>query len=69
MPTIPSHTLSALQALLMAAASFSNLADEDFTLERHVIGGMSLGATFAPIVEQLRTKMERQGLCGRDTVL
>lgn len=42
MLTKPSHTFSALQAALMAASagSFSNLVDEDFILDRRVVGGM-----------------------------
>ncbi|RJN32393.1 flavin monoamine oxidase family protein [Nesterenkonia natronophila] len=42
MLTKPAHAFSALQAILMAASagSFSNLTDEDFILDRRVIGGM-----------------------------
>lgn len=42
MLTKPSHTFSALQAILMAASagSFSNLVDEDFILDERVVGGM-----------------------------
>lgn len=42
MLTKPDHAFSALQAVLMAASagSFSNLVDEDFILDRRVIGGM-----------------------------
>ncbi|MCW2790506.1 MAG: FAD-dependent oxidoreductase [Aeromicrobium sp.] len=42
MLTKPAHTFSALQALLMAASagSFSNLVDEDFILDRRVVGTM-----------------------------
>ncbi|MCD1145204.1 FAD-dependent oxidoreductase [Kocuria sp. LUK] len=42
MLTKPAHAFSALQAVLMAASagSFSNLVDEDFILDRRVIGGM-----------------------------
>ena len=42
MLTKPSYAFSTLQAVLMAASagSFSNLADEDFILDRRVIGGM-----------------------------
>ena len=42
MLTKPSYTFSTLQALLMAASagSFSNLVDEDFILDRRVVGGM-----------------------------
>lgn len=42
MLTKPAHTFSALQAILMAASagSFSNLVDEDFILDKRVIGGM-----------------------------
>ncbi|WP_165164695.1 flavin monoamine oxidase family protein [Corynebacterium qintianiae] len=50
MLTKPSHTFSALQALLMSASagSFSNLVDEDFILDRRVVGGMqSVSLTMA----------------------
>lgn len=42
MITKPAHAFSALQAVLMAASagSFSNLTDEDFILDKRVIGGM-----------------------------
>lgn len=42
MLTKPAHAFSALQAVLMAASagSFSNLTEEDFILDRRVIGGM-----------------------------
>ncbi|KNC20328.1 Putrescine oxidase [Arthrobacter sp. RIT-PI-e] len=42
MLTKPAHSFSALQAVLMAATagSFSNLVDEDFILDRRVVGGM-----------------------------
>ncbi|MBG6183851.1 putrescine oxidase [Arthrobacter sp. CAN_A214] len=42
MLTKPAHAFSTLQAVLMAATagSFSNLVDEDFILDRRVIGGM-----------------------------
>ena len=42
MLTKPSHSFSALQALLMAASagSFSNLVDADFILDRRVVGGL-----------------------------
>jgi putrescine oxidase len=42
MLTKPAHAFSVLQAVLMAASagSFSNLVDEDFILDRRVIGGM-----------------------------
>ncbi|SER62231.1 flavin monoamine oxidase family protein [Corynebacterium cystitidis] len=42
MLTKPAHTFSALQAGLMAASagSFSNLVDEDFILDKRVVGGM-----------------------------
>ncbi|MGJ9373680.1 flavin monoamine oxidase family protein [Nesterenkonia sp. CF4.4] len=42
MLTKPDHAFSALQAVLMAtsAGSFSNLVDEDFILDRRVVGGM-----------------------------
>ncbi|GAA3679923.1 NAD(P)/FAD-dependent oxidoreductase [Arthrobacter ginkgonis] len=42
MLTKPAHTFSALQALLMAASagSFSNLVNEDFILDRRIVGTM-----------------------------
>ncbi|MDO4253452.1 MAG: NAD(P)/FAD-dependent oxidoreductase [Rothia sp. (in: high G+C Gram-positive bacteria)] len=42
MLTKPSHAFSALQAILMAASagSFSNLVDENFILDKRVLGGM-----------------------------
>ncbi|MDJ1372374.1 flavin monoamine oxidase family protein [Gulosibacter molinativorax] len=42
MLTKPAHTFSLLQALLMAssAGSFDNLLDDDFILDKRVIGGM-----------------------------
>ncbi|HCB57457.1 MAG TPA: putrescine oxidase, partial [Arthrobacter bacterium] len=42
MLTKPAHAFSALQAVLMAASagSFSHLTDEDFILDKRVIGGM-----------------------------
>ncbi|MDJ0357610.1 NAD(P)/FAD-dependent oxidoreductase [Paenarthrobacter sp. PH39-S1] len=42
MLTKPAHSFSALQAVLMAASagSFSNLVDEDYILDKRVIGGM-----------------------------
>ena len=42
MLTKPAHSFSALQAVLMAASagSFSNLTNEDFILDRRVVGGM-----------------------------
>ncbi|MFE3442654.1 flavin monoamine oxidase family protein [Nocardia sp. NPDC059180] len=42
MLTKPAHAFSVLQAVLMAASagSFSNLVNEDFILDRRVIGGM-----------------------------
>lgn len=50
MLTKPSYAFSTLQALLMAASagSFSNLVDEDFILDRRVVGGMqSVSLTMA----------------------
>lgn len=50
MLTKPAHAFSALQAVLMAASagSFSNLVDEDFILDRRVVGGMqSVSQTMA----------------------
>lgn len=42
MLTKPAHTFSALQALLMSssAGSFTNLVDEDFILDRRIVGTM-----------------------------
>ena len=42
MLTKPAHAFSTLQAVLMAASagSFSHLTDEDFILDRRVVGGM-----------------------------
>ncbi len=42
MLTKPAHTFSALQAVLMAASagSFDNLVDEDFILDRRIVGTM-----------------------------
>ena len=42
MLTKPAHAFSALQAVLMAASagSFTHLTDEDFILDKRVIGGM-----------------------------
>ncbi|MET1065636.1 MAG: NAD(P)/FAD-dependent oxidoreductase, partial [Arthrobacter sp.] len=42
MLTKPAHAFSALQAVLMAASagSFSHLTDEDFILDKRVLGGM-----------------------------
>lgn len=42
MLTKPAHAFSALQAVLMAASagSFTHLTDEDFILDRRVVGGM-----------------------------
>ncbi|MEW1806925.1 NAD(P)/FAD-dependent oxidoreductase [Pseudarthrobacter sp. NPDC080039] len=42
MLTKPAHSFSALQAILMAASagSFTHLTDEDFILDRRVVGGM-----------------------------
>ncbi|WP_412099255.1 flavin monoamine oxidase family protein [Corynebacterium aurimucosum] len=50
MLTKPSYTFSTLQAVLMAcsAGSFSNLVDEDFILDKRVVGGMqSVSLTLA----------------------
>ncbi len=50
MLTKPSYAFSTLQAVLMAssAGSFSNLVDEDFILDRRVVGGMqSVSRTMA----------------------
>jgi putrescine oxidase len=50
MLTKPAHAFSTLQAILMAASagSFSNLVDENFILDRRVVGGMqSVSETMA----------------------
>lgn len=55
MITKPAHAFSALQAVLMAASagSFSNLVDEDFILDRRVVGGMqSLSQNMAAALEE-----------------
>lgn len=55
MLTKPSHAFSVLQAVLMAASagSFSNLVDEDFILDRRVVGGMqSVSETMAAALEE-----------------
>ncbi|MDS2173937.1 NAD(P)/FAD-dependent oxidoreductase [Nesterenkonia sp. CL21] len=54
MLTKPDHAFSALQAVLMAASagSFSHLVDEDFILDRRVVGGMqSVSETMAAQLE------------------
>ncbi|QXQ09742.1 NAD(P)/FAD-dependent oxidoreductase [Paeniglutamicibacter sp. Y32M11] len=55
MLTKPAHTFSALQALLMSssAGSFSNLVDEDFILDRRMVGTMQ-GVSIA-VAERLGT--------------
>lgn len=47
MLTKPAHAFSALQALLMAASagSFTNLVDENFLLDKRVVGGMQSVST------------------------
>lgn len=62
MLTKPAHAFSALQAVLMAASagSFSNLVDEDFILDRRVVGGMqsvseAMAAALGPDVVFLDT--------------
>ncbi|MFD6949037.1 putrescine oxidase [Nocardiopsis sp. TSRI0078] len=55
MLTKPAHAFSVLQAVLMAASagSFSNLVDEDFILDRRVVGGMqSVSQTMAAALEE-----------------
>lgn len=55
MLTKPAHAFSALQAVLMAASagSFSNLVDENFILDRRVVGGMqSVSQTVAAALEE-----------------
>ncbi|GAA1107072.1 MAG: NAD(P)/FAD-dependent oxidoreductase [Nocardiopsis sp. BM-2018] len=55
MLTKPAHAFSALQAVLMAASagSFSNLVDEDFILDRRVVGGMqSVSQNIAAALEE-----------------
>lgn len=53
MLTKPAYAFSALQAILMAASagSFSNLVDEDFILDKRVVGGMQ--SVSIAIAEQL----------------
>ncbi|WP_297009206.1 NAD(P)/FAD-dependent oxidoreductase [uncultured Corynebacterium sp.] len=56
MLTKPSYAFSTLQAVLMAASagSFSNLVDEDFILDRRVVGGMqSVSVTLAERIREL----------------
>lgn len=56
MLTKPSYAFSTLQAVLMAASagSFSNLVDEDFILDRRVIGGMqSVSLQLADTIRRL----------------
>ena len=56
MLTKPSYAFSTLQAVLMAASagSFSNLVDEDFILDRRVVGGMqSVSQTLAEKIREL----------------
>lgn len=56
MLTKPSYAFSTLQAVLMAASagSFSNLVDEDFILDRRVVGGMqSVSVTLAEKIREL----------------
>jgi putrescine oxidase len=55
MLTKPAHAFSVLQAVLMAASagSFSNLVDENFILDRRVVGGMqSVSQTMAAALEE-----------------
>ncbi|MBE3000746.1 FAD-dependent oxidoreductase [Nocardiopsis sp. HNM0947] len=61
MITKPSHSFSALQAVLMAASagSFSNLVDEDFILDRRVVGGMqSVSETMAGALHEGTVHLE-----------
>ncbi|MGV0868963.1 flavin monoamine oxidase family protein [Corynebacterium kalidii] len=56
MLTKPSYAFSTLQAVLMAASagSFSNLVDEDFILDKRVVGGMqSVSLTLAERIREL----------------
>ncbi|MGP5930099.1 flavin monoamine oxidase family protein [Corynebacterium glyciniphilum] len=56
MLTKPSYAFSTLQAVLMAASagSFSNLVDEDFILDKRVVGGMqSVSLTLAEKIREL----------------
>jgi putrescine oxidase len=56
MLTKPSYAFSTLQAVLMAASagSFSNLVDEDFILDKRVVGGMqSVSLTLADKIREL----------------
>lgn len=59
MLTKPVHAFSALQAVLMAASagSFSNLVDEDYILDRRVIGGMQ------QVSERLADRLGTDVLC------
>lgn len=55
MLTKPAHAFSVLQAVLMAASagSFSNLVDENFILDRRVVGGMqSVSQAMAAALEE-----------------
>lgn len=58
MLTKPIHAFSALQAGLMAASagSFSNLVDEDFILDKRVVGGMQR------VSERLAEELEAKGV-------
>ncbi|TYD00113.1 FAD-dependent oxidoreductase [Arthrobacter echini] len=77
MLTKPAHAFSTLQAILMAATagSFSNLVDEDFILDKRVIGGMqSVSERMAEelgedviLASPVRT-LRRNGPEGRDGV-
>ncbi|MYR35115.1 NAD(P)-binding protein [Nocardiopsis alba] len=61
MLTKPAHAFSALQAVLMAASagSFSHLVDEDFILDRRVVGGMqSVSQTMAGALEEGTVHLE-----------
>ncbi|MDN6241197.1 flavin monoamine oxidase family protein, partial [Corynebacterium variabile] len=60
MLTKPSYAFSTLQAVLMAASagSFSNLVDEDFILDRRVVGGMQhVSVTLAEKIRELGGKI------------
>jgi putrescine oxidase len=79
MLTKPAHAFSALQAVLMAATagSFSHLVDEDFILDKRVIGGMQevsrrMAAELGEDVHlnaPVRTLRWSEGAGGRETAV
>ena len=56
MLTKPEHSFSTLQAVLMAASagSFTHLTDEDFILDRRVVGGMQSARSLRHYAEIFR---------------